>query len=105
LFRRSYTGESRTARKAVPVLYQRQIKKQKLDIITETGEVLPEHKKEIENKRLANTIAARRSRQRKAEHLKTLEDTIESLTAQLEAERQKAKALELENARLRGRST
>lgn len=50
-----------------------------------------EIEKSIEEKRRQNTVAARRSRQRKAEHLQTLENTIAELQ-----ERQAALEMEVQ---------
>lgn len=85
LYRSHYTAPSRTSRKDVPVLMQRHFKKQKRDISADAteGELEPDAKAEIESKRKANTIAARRSRQRKAEHLKSLETSLEQARAEV----------------------
>ncbi|KDN53438.1 hypothetical protein K437DRAFT_265802 [Tilletiaria anomala UBC 951] len=51
-------------------------------------------------KRMSNTLAARRSRHRKAEELKQLHDTIEDLTAQVEEWKRKYEEMKWENERL-----
>lgn len=64
---------------------QRQFKKQKRDVPEDAqqGDLDPDARTEIESKRKANTLAARRSRQRKAEHLKTLETALEQSQAEV----------------------
>jgi len=82
---RNYVLPSATSRKEVPVLIQRQIKKRKLgkkdEVVAaiENGEepaggLDQEIVDAVKQKRLQNTVAARRSRQRKQEELQRLKD-------------------------------
>ena len=52
-------------------------------------------------KRLSNTIAARRSRHRKAEELKRLYETIEELESQVQQWKERCNKAEMERDRLR----
>jgi hypothetical protein len=57
----------------------------------------------VEDKRRANTVAARRSRQRKLEHVKRLEDELEETKRALELWKEHAIAAEGMVRRLEGK--
>lgn len=88
---RTYTGPaSKTSRRKVPAAAAKKVAALKALAENEGVDVSEEIEMSIEEKRKQNTIAARRSRQRKAEHLAELEETIRSLREQVEAgEREK----------------
>lgn len=79
---RSYHMPSTTARKEVPVTFQR---KRAAAGLVDDDEILPDlppnatEKQQIEWKRRQNTIAARKSRKRKLQHQLGLEDEVEKL--------------------------
>lgn len=78
--KRVYHGPpSKTSKRAIPASAARKVAS--LQQIAATGAVAAEDveqeiEKSIEDKRRQNTVAARRSRQRKAEHLAHLEETV-----------------------------
>ncbi|KAF8599402.1 hypothetical protein BDV93DRAFT_403167, partial [Ceratobasidium sp. AG-I] len=86
---RNYYGPSATARKELPAGFESRaakiIAKRKRGV--EAAQELTEAdilNQAVDEKRRANTVAARRSRQRKLEHVKRLEDELEE--AKKEAE-------------------
>lgn len=86
---RNYVAPSRTSRKSVPKLMRDQFKKQKKDVPADATEddLQPDTRDEIQKKREANTLAARRSRLRKQAHLVELEDQLNAVKAEAEEER------------------
>jgi hypothetical protein len=80
---RKYTGPSATSRKEVPLVFAR--KRAAQAVIEDDDDDLPDlppnasEKEQIEWKRRQNTIAARKSRKRKLEHLQYLEGEVERL--------------------------
>lgn len=100
---RKYRGASKTSRKPLPAR-EDAAAAAAADEEDELGEEASKPKTAAEAmlaKRLNNTLAARRSRHRKAEELKQLHDQIAALTSEADAWKRKAAALEAENARLR----
>ncbi|KAF7310329.1 Imprinted and ancient [Mycena indigotica] len=90
--KRTYLTPSATSRKAVPASISRKLKRRHSaafddeDYAEPTKEVLDE----IENKRRSNTLAARRSRKRKLEQTKGLQDTVDELNTLVTIWRQRA---------------
>lgn len=97
---RNYYGPSATARKELPAGFESRaakiIAKRKRGV--EAAQELTEAdilNQAVDEKRRANTVAARRSRQRKLEHVKRLEDELEEVRK--EAELWKERAIAAEN--------
>jgi small-conductance mechanosensitive channel len=100
---RNYHGASKTSRKVIPAAFSNKLRKRSRE---EAGFALDEDDElvvddvpkpvqdQIEAKRRQNTLAARRSRQRKAETAKQQADVIEALTdenARLRSELERVK--------------
>ncbi|KAF8186926.1 hypothetical protein K438DRAFT_1835293, partial [Mycena galopus ATCC 62051] len=101
--KRTYLTPSATSRKAVPAVFQK--KRQHsvafagdADDLEELGVLSPtaSEAETIEYKRRQNTLAARKSRKRKLEHQRELEEQVETL--QGEVELWKGRALTMQNA-------
>jgi hypothetical protein len=101
--KRTYLTPSATSRKAVPAVFQK--KRQHsvafagdADDLEELGVLSPtaSEAESIEYKRRQNTLAARKSRKRKLEHQRELEEQVETL--QGEVELWKGRALTMQNA-------
>lgn len=97
---RNYYGPSATSRKQIPAGFEERrakiVAKRKRGLGAE-GEVLSEEQilsAAVEDKRRANTVAARRSRQRKLEYVKTLEEQLAEKTREVELWKERAIAAE-----------
>jgi len=80
---RKYVTPSATSRKAVPAVWaKKRLHSVAFDDDEELEELSPNatEKEQIEHKRRQNTLAARKSRKRKLEHIQTLETQVEELT-------------------------
>jgi len=95
---RKYVSESATSRKELPAVFARKRKRTSVDLDDDEDLLAaPPTNNElsaIEAKRRQNTLAARRSRKRKLEHQRELEDIIEGERAQKDAWKQRALAFE-----------
>lgn len=106
---RNYYGPSATSRKVVPAGFEERRAKivaKRRRGLGEDGEQLSEEailSAAVEDKRRANTVAARRSRQRKLEHVKRLEDELEETKRAMELWKERAIAAEGMVKRLEGR--
>ena len=82
---RTYAGPpSKTSKRPVPAAAAKKVAALKT-VSEQTGaDVEAEIAKSVEDKRRQNTVAARRSRMRKAEHLTGLEDTIRQQQGQIQ---------------------
>jgi len=96
---RNYYGPSATSRKDRPAGFEDRrakiVAKRKRG--TDAGQELTEDDilaAAVEDKRRANTVAARRSRQRKLEHVKKLEDELEEMRKAMELWKERAIAAE-----------
>jgi len=101
---RNYLTPSTTSRKELPSAFlARTSRKRGASVVDDEQDLVVA----IETKRRQNTIAARRSRQRKLEHTRQLEQINEQLQADLDAWRERALAAEaaLEVERKRRRLT
>lgn len=100
---RKWRGESRTSRKVLPKAIAKTISSQRRRNTSvginddEADEIDDDVKQEVDEKRKQNTLAARKSRQRKAEYLSGLEERVKEQDEQLEQLRQ-------ENEELRSRA-
>ncbi|QRV92746.1 bZIP transcription factor [Ceratobasidium sp. AG-Ba] len=96
---RNYYGPSATSRKAMPAGFEERrakiVAKRRRGVEAEMTEedIL---NAAVEDKRRANTVAARRSRQRKLEHLQNLEKELEEARHGMEVWRERAIAAEKE---------
>lgn len=78
--KRDYAGpQSKTSKRAVPAAAARKVAALRAHAEEAGVELGQEIEQSIEEKRRQNTVAARKSRQRKAEHLQSLEDAIRAL--------------------------
>ncbi|KAF8523287.1 hypothetical protein BU17DRAFT_43928 [Hysterangium stoloniferum] len=83
---RQYVTPSVTSRKVIPAAFIKGKKRSHSEIPDDDEEEVdishldPNTKEAIEAKRRQNTLAARRSRQRKLEHVRELEETVQNLT-------------------------
>ncbi|KAJ7182175.1 hypothetical protein B0H12DRAFT_1311830 [Mycena haematopus] len=100
--KRTYITPSATLRKAVPVVFQKKRQHSAAfggddDDMEELGQLSPtaSEAETIEYKRRQNTLAARKSRKRKLEHQRELEEQVEHL--QGEVQRWKTRALTLQD--------
>lgn len=95
---RNYVLESATSRKELPAVFARKRKRVSIDLEDEddvlTAPPTNSELSAIEAKRRQNTLAARRSRKRKLEHQRELEETIENERAEKDAWKQRALAFE-----------
>lgn len=107
---RNYYGASKTSRKVIPAAFANKRKRTREEAgfgIDEEDELvleddLPSNLKDaIANKRRQNTLAARRSRQRKAETARQQADAIDALSDANALLRQEVEQLKAENQRLR----
>ncbi|KAI9508752.1 hypothetical protein F5148DRAFT_842345 [Russula earlei] len=91
---RKYRMPSATSRKELPATFAR--KRSRTQGHDEDEVIGPTHSEEdaIKNKRLQNTLAARRSRKRKLEYQRELEDAIEAERGHKEMWRERALVLE-----------
>ncbi|KAG6848721.1 hypothetical protein H0H93_014624 [Arthromyces matolae] len=96
---RNYALPSSTSRKEVPAFFQKMRTRtppseDEMDELTEEPPASNATDQEkIEYKRRQNTLAARRSRQRKIENLQRLEETVERLTREREVWKTRALTL------------
>ena len=78
--KRDYAGPpSKTSKRAVPAAAARKVAALRAHAEEAGVELGQEIEQSIEEKRRQNTVAARKSRQRKAEHLQSLEDAVRAL--------------------------
>ncbi|KAF8581023.1 hypothetical protein K439DRAFT_1355176 [Ramaria rubella] len=82
---RQYVTPSVTSRKVLPAAFVKGKKRARSEVDedadrTDDTHLDPNTQEAIEAKRRQNTLAARRSRQRKLENIRTLEDTVERIT-------------------------
>lgn len=106
---RNYYGPSATSRKVIPAGFEERrakiVAKRRRGLGVD-GEELTEEQilhAAVEDKRRANTVAARRSRQRKLEHVKNLEQQLEEKSRELELWKERAIAAEGIVRRLEGK--
>ncbi|KAJ1303584.1 hypothetical protein OPQ81_011767 [Rhizoctonia solani] len=106
---RNYYGPSATSRKVIPAGFEERrakiVAKRRRGLGAD-GEELSEDailNAAVEDKRRANTVAARRSRQRKLEYVKTLETQLEEKSRELELWKERAIAAEKMVRRLEGK--
>lgn len=81
---RTYLGSSKTSRKPVPAAFQQKAKKRQLSETLDEDEVPEDIQDQISAKRRLNTLAARRSRARKAQTALEMDSRISDLTTQVE---------------------
>ncbi|KZW01597.1 hypothetical protein EXIGLDRAFT_760799 [Exidia glandulosa HHB12029] len=81
---RAYLGASKTSRKEVPAAFQQKAKKRQHEEMLDDDELPDDIQDQIAAKRRLNTLAARRSRQRKAQTAMEMESRINDLSAQVE---------------------
>lgn len=99
---RKWKGESRTSRKLLPKAIVKTISSQRWRASSvsegspESGEIDEETKVMIDTRRAQNTIAARKSRERKAAYLAGLEDAVERLSEENEQLKERLRAAGLE---------
>ena len=97
---RKYVTPSATSRKEVPATFARKRARSQAFPEDDDEETIPDlppdatEEEQIKNKRLQNTLAARRSRKRKLEHQKQLEDENDGLRASRDGWRSHTQALE-----------
>ncbi|KAF8313950.1 uncharacterized protein EI90DRAFT_3091049 [Cantharellus anzutake] len=92
---RSYVTPSATSRKAIPAAFQVHSKKRPSSVaFGDEDDLDPALEDAIETKRRQNTVAARRSRARKLEHVRNLENTVERLKNDLSEALQRAEHAE-----------
>lgn len=94
---RNYVTPSSTSRKAVPAAFAKKRARSQAfddDELADDAPVDPNDLDAIEAKRRQNTLAARRSRKRKLEYQRQLEDNVERLSDEKEAWKRRAEALE-----------
>ncbi|KAK7047082.1 hypothetical protein VNI00_006742 [Paramarasmius palmivorus] len=94
---RRYVTPSATSRKEVPSTFSRKRSRPADDEGDELDEPLPPNATEremIEYKRRQNTLAARKSRRRKLEHMQNLEDSVTRLTREVEQWKTRTEFLE-----------
>ncbi|KAI0072555.1 hypothetical protein K474DRAFT_1584155, partial [Panus rudis PR-1116 ss-1] len=91
---RKYTTPSATSRKEVPAVFARKRARSQALGEDETPEPSPQELDAIEAKRRQNTLAARRSRKRKLEYQRELEEGIERERAEKLAWQHRAMTLE-----------
>ncbi|KAG8698486.1 hypothetical protein FRC11_014391, partial [Ceratobasidium sp. 423] len=97
---RNYYGPSATSRKNIPAGFEERRAKivaKRRRGLGQEGEELSEEQilsAAVEDKRRANTVAARRSRQRKLEHVKHLEQQLEEKNLEVELWKERAIAAE-----------
>jgi hypothetical protein len=97
--RRTYVTPSSTSRKEIPAAFSRKRKAMSIEPEPEDDEEFVggegiDWKDAIEAKRRQNTIAARKSRQRKLEYVRNLEQLVTRLQNENEALRERAEAAE-----------
>lgn len=80
---RTYLSESKTARKEIPAAFQHKAKKRQREEMLDDDEIPADIQDQIEAKRRLNTLAARRSRQRKAQTALENEQRINALTNEI----------------------
>lgn len=90
---RTYLGPSKTSRKELPVTFARKRKREDDDEELEAPPPNASEKEHIEYKRKLNTVAARKSRRRKLQHLQVLEDRNAELAKEAENWRTRASLL------------
>lgn len=106
---RNYYGPSATSRKAVPAGFEERrakiVAKRRRGLGLEADDLTEEAilNAAVEDKRRANTVAARRSRQRKLEHVKRLEEELEETKRALDLWKERAIAAEGMVRRLEGK--
>ncbi|PWN90499.1 hypothetical protein FA10DRAFT_266972 [Acaromyces ingoldii] len=98
---RHYKTPSATSRKASKTSADQQASNQ--DPFSAEEAALAAEKDPVVAKRLSNTLAARRSRHRKAEELRTLHETIEDLQAEVEMWKSRCQRAEDEREKALGR--
>ncbi|EJD50565.1 hypothetical protein AURDEDRAFT_24933, partial [Auricularia subglabra TFB-10046 SS5] len=81
---RTYLSDSKTSRKEIPAAFQGKAKKRQRDEMLDEDDVPADIQDAIEAKRRLNTLAARRSRQRKAQTALENEERIANLSNQVE---------------------
>ncbi|KAH7322084.1 hypothetical protein B0J17DRAFT_530273, partial [Rhizoctonia solani] len=97
---RNYYGPSATSRKLVPSGFEERrakiVAKRRRGLGVDGEEVSEDAilNAAVEDKRRANTVAARRSRQRKLEYVKTLEQQLEEKDREIELWKERAIAAE-----------
>ncbi|KAG8714846.1 hypothetical protein FRC08_011357 [Ceratobasidium sp. 394] len=97
---RNYYGPSATSRKVLPAGFEERrakiVAKRRRGVESAITELTEEEilNAAVEDKRRANTVAARRSRQRKLEHVKNLEQELEETKKAMELWKERAIAAE-----------
>ncbi|KAH7097651.1 hypothetical protein BKA62DRAFT_588590, partial [Auriculariales sp. MPI-PUGE-AT-0066] len=81
---RQYLSDSKTSRKEIPSAFQNKARKRQHDEMLEDDEVPDDIQDAISAKRRLNTLAARRSRARKAQTAVENEERISGLQSQVE---------------------
>lgn len=81
---RQYLSDSKTSRKEIPAAFQNKARKRQRDEMLDDDEVPDDIQDAISAKRRLNTLAARRSRARKAQTALENEERIGELTSQVE---------------------
>lgn len=106
---RNYYGPSATSRKVIPAGFEERrakiVAKRRRGLGAEGEEISEDAilNAAVEDKRRANTVAARRSRQRKLEYVKTLEVQLEEKTREMELWKERAIAAENIVRRMEGK--